>query len=102
MPMPAARAAGNERNLAMSAATSARSSVLGPRVVRLPADALNPPMSTMAIVASRPAADQTQVDTTLGLMPAMRARSGLDAVAVTVRPSRVRLITHPRARATTG
>ena len=59
-------------------------------------------MRIMVSVATKPAIDQTAVETTLGLMPWTRARSGFSADALTVRPTSVRLRNHPSAIVTIG
>jgi hypothetical protein len=61
------------------------------------------PESRMSeMLARAPAATHTKVDTALGLMPDSRARSGLSAAALTVRPKVVRLRNHASARVTRG
>src|SRR3954452_20782767 len=56
----------------------------------------------MVSVATKPAMDQTAVETIFGLMPCTRARSGFSADAFTVRPTSVRLRNQPSANATSG
>ena len=69
---------------------------------RLADEPLRPPSSTIEIVPTRPPMLQTMVESDFGLIPCMRARSGLPAAARTVRPSKVRLRNHVRASATRG
>ncbi len=101
--MPATIARGKDTMLAMTAAASARTSVFGPSVRRsFAAPPLSAATSIIVSVATKPAIDQTAVDTILGLMPWTRARSGFSADAFTVRPTSVRLRNQPSASATTG
>ena len=65
-----------------------RSSVSGPMCTRS-ADAWSVAVRKIAIVARKPAIAQTPVDTILGLMPVMRARSELVAAARTASPNAV-------------
>ena len=51
---------------------------------------------------ANPAIAHTSVDTSFGLMPGSRARSGFSADALTVLPTSVRLRNQPRATATTA
>jgi len=75
---------------AMTAAASARSSVVGPRVVIWVSDLFCAEIRIRHNVPSNPALAHTAVETTLGLIPFSRASSGLSAEALTVLPSTVR------------
>ena len=79
-----------ERKPPMTAAARARTSVSGPSSVSVPAVPACPAISMIDTVESRPAIAQTMVDTSLGLTPDIRARSGLSALAWTVLPNNVR------------
>ena len=74
----------------------------GPRLSRFCAEPAAPARSESDSVARPPAMAHTRVDTTFGLMPARRARSGLSADALTALPMAVRLRSHPRPRASRG
>ena len=77
---PAARAhPERDASPAISAAVSARSSVLGAEVAEVPADPSMPPMRIIATVATPPPSAHTNVEIVFGLMPSRRARSGLTA-----------------------
>ena len=86
----------------MTAAASARTSVLGPRVTRSVADPVWPAISAIDNVASAPATAHTNIDTRVGLMPLRRARSRFSADAFTVLPNVVRVRNHERKTATSG
>ncbi len=88
--MPAPNARGNDTMPAMTAAASARTSVLGPSDARSEADPDCAAISEMEIVDSAPATAHTNSDTRLGLTPARRARSGFSADALTLLPNVVR------------
>ena len=81
----------------MTAATRASDSVWGPSVVRSPAAPLCPAIRTMESVDSAAASAHTMVETILGLMLDKRARRGLLAQALTVRPMVVRSRNHVKA-----
>src|SRR4051794_20157569 len=87
---PARKARGNDTIPAMTAAASARTSVLGPSVVRSEAEPDCAAMRPSDNVAKAPAMAHTMVETRFGLMPARRARSGFSADALTLLPSVVR------------
>ena len=99
---PATNARGNDTMPPITAAASARTSVLGPSVTRLPANPLWAVMRESDNVASAPATAQTNSDTSFGLMPLRRARSRFSADALTLFPNVVRVRNHARNRATIG
>ena len=92
----------NEVMPPMTAATSARDRVCGPRVVRSPAAPLWPAIRMTERVDSAAARAHTNVETNLGLMLDKRASRGLLAQALTVRPSVVRSRNHVKAMRVIG
>ena len=92
MAIPAKNARGNDTMPAITAATSARTSVLGPSDARFVAEPDCAAISEIEIVDSPPATAQTNNDTCFGLTPASRARSGFSADALTLLPNVVRFM----------
>src|SRR3954470_1093145 len=101
MAMPAKKARRNDTMPAMTAAASARTSVLGPSVARSVAEPDCAAMRLSDSVASAPAMAHTIVDTRFGLIPERRARSGFSADAVTLLPRVVGPMNQLSAMATT-
>ncbi len=86
----------------MTAAARARTSVAGPNMLRSCEAPTCEAIRYSESVANAPAMAHTMVETRLGLMPEMRARSGFSAEALTLLPTAVRVRNQPRASATTG
>ena len=103
MATPAASARGIERMPPTSAATMARSSTPGPRVmVSVAVELVSGIVRIMLNVASTPASVHTIVDIFFGLIPESRAASGLAAEARIARPCFVWLRKMVRKIATSG
>ena len=85
----------------MSAAASPRRSVSGPMLMSS-VDPRSVAVSSTAMADRNPAIDHTAVETSLGLMPVIRARSALLAAARTWSPNLVWLSSHHKPRVTSG
>ena len=99
--IPPSMARGNETMPPTSAAAMPRNKVSGPMCTRS-VDAVSVAVRNTDIVARNPAIAQTPVDTSLGLMPVMRARSELVAAARTASPNAVWPSSHHRPSAISG